>query len=282
MVRTLPKGVRLLFAPAAACALAALPVAAAAEDFSLISQKWQVALGTFINASELDIRVDGEVGEGGTTINWGTEFGDNDVTRVRLDGVWRFANRHHLRILYTDYSRGTTREASRDIEWDGDLIPVGVEVRARAGFEVIELAYEYAFKKSEDFELLGSAGLHYTAFEASLRAEVTVPGGGATESRGGRASVDAPLPVFGLRAMWRMGGDWYLDAQGQYFALAIDNIDGRLVNYRGAVIWQPRKSLGLGIGYDSFTVDVDTKKDRFRGSMDWTYSGPQIFLSFGF
>jgi hypothetical protein len=131
-------------------------------------------------------------------------------------------------------------------------------------------------------ELVGTFGLHYTTFSASIAADLQTPGGGVGGTVGGKASVGAPLPVFGLRGMWRLGHDFYLDAQAQYFALSIDNIDGSLLNYRAALTWQPKKYLGIGVGYDTFNVDVKVDKDRFRGEMDWTYRGPQVFFNFGF
>ena len=46
--------------------------------------------------------------------------------------------------------------------------------------------------------------------------------------------------------------------------------------------WQPKPWVGVGIGYNSFKVDVDVEKDRFNGSLDWTYNGPMIFYSASF
>ena len=77
-------------------------------------------------------------------------------------------------------------------------------------------------------------------------------------------------------------GDFWIDASAQYFSLSIDEYDGSLVDYRVAAIWQPKKWLGLGVGYNSFTIDVDVDKSDFSGSLDWGYSGPQIFLSGSF
>jgi hypothetical protein len=36
------------------------------------------------------------------------------------------------------------------------------------------------------------------------------------------------------------------------------------------------------VGYDSFGIDVDAEGDRLEGSLDWTYSGPQMFFNFAF
>ena len=90
------------------------------------------------------------------------------------------------------------------------------------------------------------------------------------------------MPVVGLRGMWRLGEKVYLDAQAQSFSLAIDGIKGSLYNYRAAVIWQPLRRVGVGVGYDAFGVDVDLRKDDFRGKVDWVYRGPQAFISVAF
>ena len=274
------KSVRILSVCSAIAMWAGSP-AAQADDFNLIKQRGQVSLGTFLNSSEMDIRVDGEAGEG-TPIDWNREFGDKDVTRFRLDGLWRINERHHVRVMYTDYSRNRNETIESEIEWQGDTFPINTLVRAEQSFEIIEGAYEYAFVNSDKWEFAASAGLHYTKLEASLRADVTAPGGGGTVEIGGPAEVNAPLPVIGARGMWRMGGNFYLDAQAQFFALSFDDFDGSIINYRAAVTWQPKQYLGIGAGYDSFKIDVDVEKERFTGSMDWTYSGPQVFFNISF
>jgi len=48
------------------------------------------------------------------------------------------------------------------------------------------------------------------------------------------------------------------------------------------VTWQPKKWLGVGLGYNRFSVDVDVDGDNFNGSLDWTYSGPMAFYSVSF
>jgi hypothetical protein len=254
---------------------------AMADDINLVTDKGYLSLGTFLNSSEFTIRVDGETTTG-STVDWDNAFGNQDVTRFRLDGLWRFNERHHMRLMYTDYSRSRTDTLNRQIIWQDEVFDIGIEATAKSSFTIFEAAYEYAFMRSEDYELAGTFGLHYTTLEMSLKADITAPGGGGTVSIGGPASVDLPLPVIGAHGIWRFGKNFYLDGQVQYFALAIDNIDGSILNYRAALMWQPKKYVGFGIGYDSFNVDVDIDKERFKGSMDWTYSGPQVFYNISF
>lgn len=271
-------------AAAVACfssAWVAVAPASTAEEANLLETDFNLSLGTFVNSSELTIRLDGESGQG-SEVNWSNTFGDADVTRFRADALWRFANRHYLRLLYTDYSRSRTVVFNEEIVWGDEVFPVDLAVRGKLGFEVIELAYEYAFLKRDNFELAGTFGLHYTTFEASLGARIDSPAGGGSAEIGDKASVGAPLPVVGFRGLWHIGRSFYLEGQAQFFALSIDDYDGDVTNARAALIWQPRRFLGIGAGYDYFLVNVDVEKDQFSGSMEWEYSGPQIFFNIGF
>jgi hypothetical protein len=270
----------ILAASAAALALAAIP-AVQAQDSNLVTGRGYLALGTFLNNSDFKVRVDGETTTG-DEVDWDNTFGDQDTTRFRLDGVWRFNERHHMRVMITDYSDTRTETLDRQITWQDEVFDIGVDATGKSSFTIFEAAYQYAFMRSENYELAGTFGLHYTTLELSLKADVTAPGGGGTVRIGGPASVDLPLPVIGLHGIWRVGENFYLNAQAQYFALSIDNVDGSILNYRAAIIWQPKKYVGIGVGFDSFNLDVDIDKPRFDGSMDWTYEGPQIFYNVSF
>jgi hypothetical protein len=270
-----------MLASCAASLLWAAAPAAQADDMDLVTNKGYLALGTFLNNSDFKVRVDGETTTG-DVVDWDSAFGNKDVTRFRLDGVWRFNERHHMRVMFTDYSRVRTDSINRQIIWQDDVFDIGVEATAKSSFTIFEAAYEYAFLRSDKYEVAGTFGLHYTTLELSLKADVTAPGGGGTQTIGGPASVDLPLPVIGAHGLWRMGQNFYLDGHVQYFALSIDNVDGSILNYRAAVLWQPKKYVGIGVGYDSFNIDVDLNKPRFNGTMDWTYSGPQIFYNIAF
>ena len=272
----------------AAASLVQAP-AALADDFNLVTARSYVSLGSFLNSSALKIRVNDPVatdpvdpGFENPWFDWSESFGNPNVARFRLDGVWRISNRHHLRAMWTDYSLSREVALQRDVSWGDDIIEVGTRARGSHGFSIVELAYEFAFLRGENLELALTAGLHHTSFLARLTTEVSTPEGDLGATVGGKASVNVPLPVLGGHALWRIGGDLYLDGLAQWFALSINEYDGNLVNLRGALTWQPHQWLGIGVGYDYFQTDLDVKKRDFRGSIDWSYSGPQVFLNVGF
>ena len=263
-------------------AFATGPLTAIAGDSpNLLEQKFFVALGSYVVDTSTDVRLDGELDEG-TRFDWEQSFGEGDVTRFRLDTQWRFAERHMLRATWFSSSRENSGVLEQDIEWGGETFPASARAQGEFNFDVYELAYEYAFLPRDNYEVAASIGVHYTELELTLSAEAEASGGTLAADISETGNVGAPLPVIGLRGLWALPRDFWLDLSAQYFALEIDEYDGSLVNLRAIVLWQPRQWLGIGLGYDRFAVDLNVAKDRFDGSLDWTYQGPMIFYSVGF
>lgn len=272
------------FGGAWACAaFLVAPAAFAADAPDLLTDSFQVAIGTFAISSEPEVQLNGEVSSG-DKVDFDEKLGGGDEQRVRLDSHWRFGDtgRHKIKLIGFSMSRDRTSTIDEEFEWGGDIYPVNAEVKAEFKFSVIEAAYEYAFLQRDNYEINASIGLHYTSMDASLKAEATSSGGTLTADIDNSASVDAPLPVIGLRGMWNLSHNFWLDATAQFFALSIDDYDGNLQDYRLLLTWQPKKWAGVGVGYSRFSVDVDVDKTDFDGSLDWTYSGPIIYYSASF
>jgi hypothetical protein len=268
---------------AAVCAtlLGFAPVAPAADDPDLLNDPFRLAIGTYLISSEPSVQLNGETLRG-DEVDFDEVLGGGDASRVRLDGDWRFGDsrRHKVRLVAFALSRDNSKTIEREFEWGGDVYPVGAKVDAEFEFAVLEAAYEYAFLRSDSYEVGGTIGLHYTTLDASLKAKSTSTGGTIDVSNS--ASVDLPLPVIGARGIWKLPHNFWIDAQAQFFALSIDEYDGNLQDYRVMLTWQPHRWLGIGVGYNAFTVDVDVDADKFNGSLDWTYDGPMIFYSASF
>lgn len=281
--RSLERAARARAILFAAC-MFAVPAAMADDAPNLLTDPFNVSLGTFVLSSDTEVRLDG-VTQPGTPVDWENTFGDpGDQTRFRIDGHWRFGDseRHKLRFLWFNSSTSTSRTLDRDVIWDGETYPVDAKVRADFEFDIYELAYEYALLHKDNYELSASIGLHMADLSMKLSAKAESSGGQLDESISGEASAAAPLPVIGLRGMWALPRNFWIDVSAQYFALSIDEYDGSLTDYKVVVLWQPKKWLGIGVGYNQFGIDVDVDKDRFRGSLDWTYSGPMISYSASF
>lgn len=247
---------------------------------NLLEDAFQVSLGTYIVSADTTIRLDATNEDTGTSVDWDRVVGGGDASRFRLEGAWRFGERHKLRAMWFDYSRSRTEALDREIEWGDEVFPVSAEATAKTQFSIYEVAYEYAFLKRETLELTGTAGIHWTQYKATLSA--TVNGVSGTREASDSAKLDAPLPVVGVRGLWRIHNNFWLDGAVQYFALQYDIYDGSILDSRIGVLWQPSKWVGIGLGYNRFDVDVDLDDNDFRGKFEWVYDGPQLFYNVSF
>lgn len=250
-----------------------------AEAGNPLTDRFSLSLGTFLLDTETDIRVDGAAGNG-TEFDAERTLGLDDSDRFRVDGYWRFANRHRLRVLYFDTSRSALEVIDTELRVGDIVFPLQAEIDSTFETRVAELAYEYAFLKRDNYEVAATIGVHDLRFGLDLSATRT--GSGQPLSLQRTADANGPLPVVGLRGTWRLSDRFYLDGQAQYFRISLDPYDGRLEDYMASVVWQAFKHVSLGVGYNEFVTRIDVSDDSFDGRLRWSYGGVRIFLTGSF
>ena len=238
-----------------------------------------VSLGTYLVNTDTTVRLNGTTQNSGTEVDWDRTFGDATATQFRVDAMWRFAERHKLRALWFNTSRSKSATIDEEINWDGETFPVDSRVKGDINWDIYEVAYEYSFVRHDDYELSASIGAYYAAFDSSLSATITNPGGTTQRNARRDASVDLPLPVLGLRGLWALPYGLSLDVSGQWFSATIGDYSGNLQDYRATLTWQPQTWLGIGLGYDWFQAHGDVDASDFEGNLDWTFQGPMIYYS---
>lgn len=274
-----PIRARIIFAVVSgAASLAASAVHA--ETRLPLDQTFNLSVGAFLFETDTQMRVDGATSNRGTAIQFDDEFGFQDQTRVRIDGYWRFAQRHKARFMYFTSRSESRREIAREIRFRDTTFPIDALVTAELDADVIELAYEYSVLKRDSFEVAATIGIHALSISADLTA--TLSSTGQTLQRSEEAEGDGPLPVIGVRALWALSDHFYFDAQAQFFALEIDNYDGSLHDYKISFVWQPLQNFGIGVGYNDFVTRLDVADDRFDGRLEFEYGGALAFLTVAF
>jgi hypothetical protein len=248
-----------------------------AEGLNPLDDRFSLSLGTFMLGTSTQIRVDGTTGRG-TEIDTERDLGINDADRFRVDGYWRFAERHKVRLLYFDTTNSASKTLQRELSIGDTIFPLDLTIESSFETRVAELAYEYAFVRRKNYEIAGTVGVHDLRFAL----DVSQRNNTQTLELSRDADASGPLPVIGLRGMWRFHPNFYLDAQAQFFKISLDPYDGRLDDYTASLVWTPFKHVGLGVGYNEFVTRVDVSADRFNGNLRWRYGGARIFVTASF
>jgi hypothetical protein len=253
--------------------------ASAAPD--LLTDPFQLSFGSFVLNLDPSVRLDGQ-SQTGTEVDWKQAFGLDETSRFRLDGSWRFAQRHKMRASWFNDSRRASAIVDADIVWGDEVFPIGADVSSQFDFNLYQLAYDYAISQGARHEINVSGGLHVTDLKVSLAASLTPSDASSASVLAESGRVTAPLPVFGVNGLLALPNHFWLDARAEYFYLTVGPYQGSIFNARMGVKWQPRTWLGLGLSYDYSSLSIDVDRQQFTGRLKWKYNGPIVFYSTSF
>jgi hypothetical protein len=262
-------------------AASSLFAVAQAEERNPLDATLIVDAGWFLASSDMRVRVDGETRDViGSDIDFENTFGIDDFDRFRAEGVWRFAARHGLHAMVFQNTRRATRTIDREIHFEDTTFPINAVVDAESEFTVAQLSYDYAFIHKYAYEMAIGIGVHYLDLDLQLSGTIETEAEEFSGAMQANAATSAPLPVVGLRALWRLAPSFYLTGQIQYFYLELDQYSGSLLDLKASFVWQFSDHVGVGVAYNDFGLrfDVDDA-DRFNGRLRWDYGGATVFVS---
>ncbi|WP_431242136.1 hypothetical protein ACQ9BO_19710 [Flavobacterium sp. P21] len=94
--------------------------------------------------------------------------------------------------------------------------------------------------------------------------------------------VTAPLPDIGLWGEFVLGKKVGLYANVNYFAIKVNDIDGRILSYNLSVLYNVYKNFSLTAGFTGLNIRIDAEKERLNGFFKWGYNGPTIAAVYTF
>lgn len=247
-------------------------------------ERLSVRAGAFLSAFDTRLRVDGTEQERsrGTDVDLQDDLGvDHNKSAAWAALEWRFASRHRIGLSYSRFTLDGSRDIDRDLRIGDRVFPVDARVSARLRLEVIPVTYSYSLLKRRKNELALTIGLHWG--RSSLAAQSSGSIGEREGSNEVDAKADVPLPLIGLQYDHHFSPRWSAGAGAGYFSLEFgdDTLD-----YQGSV-WSARayaeyrfaRHFGFGAAVEGFRLKVDADQDEWRGSIDYGYVGPQLYVT---
>jgi hypothetical protein len=253
------------------CLALLVPAVATAQD----DNRFSLSLGVFFTDRASETSVDGADGSIGSRVDLESELGLEASEAVfRLDGYFKFNDRHRIDISVFDLSRDATRQIDAQITWQNVVFPIDTTVDSNFDFNIYKLAYTWSFLRREKGYLGFTGGLYVADFAVNLSAENI-----ADRAGGG---VTAPLPVIGLRGEYRFTDKWTFRASGELFGLEYEAMDGSLIDLYAGIDYRLFEHVSFGVGLNSVRLDVDVTASNLAGSLDWQYDGGLLFFKFDF
>jgi hypothetical protein len=262
---------------------------AASDTSDLPWKKGYLNLGYFIAVLDSSFRL-GESNLGiGLEIDVEDFLGLDSTDRAfRIDAGYRFGKTQKRKVEFSwfNFDRESTGFLDKQItippESGGGTIGPGA-VKSVFNFDIIKLKYEYSLILDERVDLNVGGGLFIMPFEISVEVGAGGVGTGILEE-----DITAPLPVFSLGFDYAFTPKWILRQQLDLFYLEIDQYRGSIVAGAIALEYLPWKNVGIGLGYDSLNVKVESEDDTsvpgvdFNGEIGFYYRGLQFYVKLFF
>jgi len=249
-----------------------MPTATAQADDDT---KFSLSIGVFLTHRNNTTRVDGTLGMDGTVVDLEGDLGLNRSDSVfRVDGYYRFNQKHRLDFSVFDLSRSASKVIQKDIDWNDTLFPIDTTVDSDFDLAIYKIAYTWSFMRRDKGFLGLTAGLYIADFGTRLEVEAI----GALES----SDITAPLPVIGLRGQYDFTEKLSFRASGEIFALEYEDYSGSLYDIYAGLDYQFFKHVAIGIGVNAVKLNIGVSKDRFNGDIDWRYDGALVYFKFDF
>ena len=262
----------------------ALPGNAFAEEegYGPGQDKWKFQVGGYFPSINSDMQV--KVND--STIDLEKNLGlDENDSIWRLDGYWRFARKHRIKFGYYGFDRDATKALEKELIINGEPWYAGALVKTELDLDYYTFSYLYSFYQGEKWEIAGFLGAYWvrvkTALALAAGLDVPPPGPGPEDlvigDRFESESFEGPLPQLGLSFDYYITPKWMANFRAGYFQLSINEYKGRLLNFGANIEYQFTRMFGLGLGYDSFNLNVEADDKGSFAEVDYNYHGVQVY-----
>ena len=248
-------------------------------------EKFGINAGIFLSSNDSNIQIGSGVG---LYLDVEGFLGLDSTNQVaRIDTLWRFSDNrlHRVDLSWFAFRRSGDRVITEDItiedpEGNPIFIGAGTSVSSFFNLDIFDLSYSYSFFQDERVDLAASAGVYIMPIDFGIK--VT----GLVEEEGTQ-KFTAPLPAFGVRMDFAITPKWFVRSGAKFFYIKYENFEGRLVELKGAVEYAPWKNFGMGLGFDTFAMRIEADGEDWpeidlRGSLDFRYTGLQLYLRYFF
>ena len=193
---------------------------------------------------------------------------------VHFEGIFRFAHFHRIEIGHFTLGRDSETTLLTDVRLGDEIFTAGTAVDVDAELRVTKAAYGFSLMNDAQKEVGILAGVHVTNYQAVVASPDT---GQRVET-----SINTPLPVIGAYGSVALGARTDIHANLQLFRMEFDNYSGSLNNFYLGLTHYFSNSIGAGIGYNIYLMNIDSPDEDLRGSLKLRHHGPIAFASFRF
>jgi hypothetical protein len=230
------------------------------HDRLMIRGGWAYVWGADANVS-----IGGPVLGVGANIDFTNTLGGNSSTDAfRLDGLYRFNDRHAIGLSWYRVGLSGQKTLNQDILIDDQGISANATTQTSLSFNIWRLVYNYSFYHNDKVELGVSPGLYMmqTKFNFSAQGQITSPTAGTIASTVVSEQLTIPLPSIGLVANYNITPKLQFQSRYDFFYLAVGEYTGTMFEFYAGLEYRLFQHFAMGAAFDRLSAGLKASGDE--------------------
>jgi len=221
------------------------------ENKLMVRGGWAYVFGATAN-----VAVGGPVLGVGTSVDFtNTLGGDTSTDAFRVDGLYRFNDRHAVGFSWYRVGLSGEKSLNQDIQINDQIINAGATTQTGLSLNTYRLLYNYSFYRNDKVELGLSPGLYVMKTNFNFAGQGTI-NGTAGESTVINEQITLPLPSIGLIANYNITSKLQAQTRFDFFYLSIGQYTGEMFEFYAGLEYRLHQHFAMGAAYDRLTAGL--------------------------
>jgi len=227
------------------------------SDKLMIRGGWAYVFGATANAS-----VSGPVLGLGPAVDFTNTLGGRSSTDAfRIDGLYRFNERHAVGLSWYRVGLSGNKAISNDIQVGDNQVSAGAATQTGLSFNTYRLLYNYSFYRTDKAELAVSPGLYVMKTNFNFAAQGTI-NGVSNNLALVNEQVTLPLPSIGLVVNYNITQRLQFQSRYDFFYLTINDYSGNMFELYAGLEYRIFKHFAMGAAYDRLIAGLRGSGDK--------------------
>ncbi|CAH1532391.1 conserved exported hypothetical protein [Vibrio owensii] len=261
---------------------------------TVFAGEWEIEAGGFFSRTDTKLNAYDPYFDQIHTIDFESDLDLKEFTVLPYVELEYYFNQKHS--VYADW-RSLHREATRtsvtkpfELAIDGTtyVVQAGSKLTTELNIDIARVGYGYQFYTTEKWAVDVLAGLHVMWLSLGLDGKLGAKVSGVDEipvmfvDDAVLSDVTAPLPDLGIRAEYSLNQDWILKSHAQVFYLAVDDIEGYLLEVDFGAKYRFTDQFSMTGSFNYYEVGVDYESDNSALDVTYRFYGPMLTMAYKF
>ncbi len=198
---------------------------------------------------------------------------------------WHFTQKWSVSVAYQQLELDGNDTVTANFNFDGNVFISGFAAKTEFNMSTYLIDVGYSFVRNDKWEVMLGLGLHAFDIESIIDGQASVSDGNNNiiqEETRVSSDVLAPLPNLRGAVTYMISPKWEVNVSVGWLSLEIDEVDGSYVYVDLGTEYRFTDHFGVGATYQVAEIEATvTKNDGFEKA-DLKFTGPSIYISYGF